>query len=178
MLSEVDFKFIAHVAEMNLSYATVEEFEARKDLFVQREAIFETINSEQTSFTVGHNKFSTWTEDELDRIRGYKQWNAETTIVENKTPSNAASVNWVDAGAVTGVKDQGQCGSCWAFSSTGAMEGANFNANGNLISYSEQELVDCCTYGSAGCNGGSMDGAFLYFESTKTELESDYTYTA
>ena len=62
MLSAIDFKFIAHVAEMNLSYATVEEFEARKDLFSQRDAIFEQINDEQSSFTVGHNKFSTWTE--------------------------------------------------------------------------------------------------------------------
>ena len=93
------------------------------------------------------------------------------------------SINWVEKGAVTPVKNQGQCGSCWSFSTTGALEGAYFIKNGELVSFSEQELVDCDNFKNGGrdhgCNGGLMDNAFKWIEKNNGLcLEEDYQYVS
>ena len=93
--------------------------------------------------------------------------NAKTVYFNTTADSGVpSSVNWLDAGAVTGVKDQGTCGSGWAFSATGSLEGAHFVATGELQSFSEQQLVDCTfiKYGNSGCTIGSQRNAFHYYE--------------
>merc|ERR1712048_716669 len=93
------------------------------------------------------------------------------------TVDSTAEVDWVSKGAVTPVKDQGQCGSCWAFSTTGGLEGAWELSSGNLVSMSEQQFVDCSKQNS-GCNGGLMDTAFSWAKSKNVATESSYAYTA
>merc|ERR1712157_478031 len=99
---------------------------------------------------------------------GVHEYNGETL---------AASVDWTTKGAVTPIKNQGQCGSCWAFSTTGGAEGQNFLVNNKLSSFSEQELVDCAgAEGNQGCNGGLMDDGFQFVEDHGLCFESAYPY--
>jgi len=146
-------------------------------------------NSHNHSYWFTTNKFADLTREEFARRYiggGYKNatsrvYNVDWSLVYNKKVSALpVSVDWTTKGAVTPVKDQGQCGSCWAFSTTGSTESAWFLKNGTLVSLSEQQLVDCsASEGNQGCNGGLMDYGFQYIIDNKgVTTEKAYPYTA
>lgn len=134
-------------------------------------------NQKNSTFTVGVNQFTdlTWEEFKNSYL---------STPIQNEVPSslktkheNGTEIDWREKGAVTPVKNQGMCGSCWAFSTTGSLEGAIQINKGNLPSLSEQELVDCSrSYGNNGCNGGLMEFGMKYIEDHKVGTEKDYPY--
>jgi C1A family cysteine protease len=141
-------------------------------------------NPTQTS-TVGLNEYADLSTAEFSALKScvnMKRTNKTQQTVEVADVSAIpASWNWNSQGAVTPIKNQGQCGSCWAFSTTGSLEGLNFLAGpqkGTLLSFSEQQLVDCSTsYGNQGCDGGLMDYAFEYSAAKGNEQEATYPYT-
>ena len=175
----VEFKFMQHLAKFAKSYVEVAEFNARLAFFELAEAEIQESNAAEANFTLGHNQFSDWSAAEYKAILGASPGvEAELRILPE---TNADEVNWITRGGVNAIKDQGQCGSCWAFSSVAALEGAHFVASGNLLSFSEQQLVDCAyggNYGSYGCNGGWPSAAMTYYENHDAELESTYPYTS
>jgi len=177
-LPEFDALFAAHVAELGLSFPTTESYNFRKATFALRDAEINAINSiSENTWEAGHNFLSTLTPDERKQWTGKLQRPADIKIVENPLtqPAAATSVDWRTKGAVNPVQNQGQCGSCWAFSSTAAMEGSHFINAGKLLKLSEQQLVDCDPK-SDGCNGGLEMYAFEYLAKHKQESESSYPY--
>jgi len=140
------------------------------------------------TFWLGMNAYADMTNQEFVKVmNGYNSTlraeRGQSRNVFTFNPSLGAlpdTVDWRTKGYVTPIKDQGQCGSCWAFSSTGALEGQHFAKAGQLVSLSEQNLVDCSKkQGNMGCNGGLMDYAFQYIADNKgIDTETSYPYEA
>jgi len=137
-------------------------------------------NKSGKSYRLGTNAFTHLTQEEFKATHlGFKvpkNFRRNTTSLPRKNLKT--SVDW--RSQLNDIKDQGQCGSCWAFSAVGALEGVHSIKKGNLYNLAEQELVDCSTsYGNEGCNGGLMDYAFQYAIDKKgLAAQTDYPYTA
>jgi C1A family cysteine protease len=177
--------FKEYMTTFSKSY-TGAEYGQRLAAFVENSLIIAEHNAKESTYTLGHNEVSDLTLAEFSkhyldmnfpgpRVPG--STGNEVLTADNSTVA-ASSLDWTSKGAVTAVKNQGQCGSCWSFSATGSLEGAFQIKNGKLTSFSEQELVACDKV-DQGCQGGLMDNAFTFI--TKNGglcTESAYPYTA
>jgi len=148
-------------------------------------AVIAEQNAKNESLKFGINQFTDLSQEQF-RIVGGLGWlplaehsSSFPSLGEHTHQGEtlAASVDWQHRGAVTPVKDQGQCGSCWAFSTTGGLEGAWQLATGSLISMAEQQFVDC-SKDNSGCNGGNSGRAISYAHTTAVATESSYSYKA
>ena len=205
-ISEDELSFMNYAARFNKIYEDVEEFAVRLERFIHWHRIISEHNSTDganglfhKNFKLGHNQFSDWTDDEYVAILGYGEHEtdesdksrvmdfdevSEKFEVFISWPWSLPDINWVKKGFNASVKDQGHCGSCWAFSAIGALEGAYFAKYGELLSFSAQQLIDCDTqshdvfWHDKGCKGGNMVDAFKYLEDKFAMLESVYPYTS
>jgi len=166
-------------------YATVALEQEAFAAYAANEMIIEEHNAKGLSYTLGHNAYSdmTWEAFKSTYVSGmesnpYLRRQKNFDLAAEAVPAVRDAVDWVAEGAVTPIKNQGQCGSCWAFSTTGSFEGAYKIATGDLVSFSEQQLVSCDKVDD-GCSGGLMDNAFKWIEENGGVCtESDYEYSS
>lgn len=170
------------ISEHNKVYNTVEEYTARFHRWLEVDAFVKEINHPDSgeTHTAGHNKFSDWTEEEFSKMLSLDEPEVKQESNFVATPSNATSFDWRSASScVNPVKDQGSCGSCWAFAATAVNESSYCIGGNALLNLSEQQYVDCSTaQGNLGCQGGWYWWAWDYSLNAGQELTSDYPYKA
>ena len=177
MEAEVTMEFSKFMKEHNKVYTTLDELQKRYDIFSENYMAIVEHNRVDRDFEMGVNQFADMTLAEIkERFLKKRALDIPCTLKHTKTAPKT-EIDWRNLKAVSPVKNQGNCGSCWAFSTVGALEGLHAIKKGSLVEYSEQELVDCSrSYGNEGCNGGDMSAAFQYVKDHGISTEAEYPY--
>ncbi|XP_003633102.1 thiol protease aleurain-like isoform X2 [Vitis vinifera] len=164
------------------SYKTVDEIKLRFEIFSENLKLIRSTNRKGLPYTLAVNQFADWTWEEFRRHRLGAAQNCSATLKGNHKLTDVIlpeTKDWREDGIVSPIKDQGHCGSCWTFSTTGALEAAYAQAFGKGISLSEQQLVDCAgAFNNFGCHGGLPSQAFEYIKyNGGLDTEEAYPYT-
>ena len=179
----LDRAFNVWLQSTNKIYNTPGEYHYRKNIFSKNSEKVDYMN-QVYNHKSALNQFADLTEEEfIAKFTGLKYTgNQKRSSIKHVSTGlgQQASIDWRAKGAVNPVKNQGQCGSCWAFSATSSIESAVFLRSGKLLNLAEQQLVDCSgAFGNLGCNGGWMDWSFNYLLSSGGQQQTaDYPYTA
>ena len=186
-----EVSFSTWINNAKRQYRSPDEQQYRKEIFTRNLAKIKEINNRQKDFELALNDFSDLTEDEFRaKYQGLKLPSQREIVPEpaeeiNKKaegPSHAqtGSIDWRARGTITPIKDQRQCGSCWAFAATSTIESAWKVSKGVLPVLSEQQMVDCAgSYGNYGCDGGWMGNAYRYVRDIGGQMSSSaYPYVA
>ena len=172
-------EFEAWKAHHGIKYESAFENAYREKVFLENKLKVELHNADKyKTYEMGLNQFSALTQEEFQQqFLGLVLPENFESVESLSDDADVGDVDWTTQGAVTPVKNQGSCGSCWAFSTTGALEGLSKVAYGKLQNFSEQQLVDCSgSYGNQACNGGLMDNAFKYVRDHGIVQEQEYPY--
>ncbi|XP_010514873.1 PREDICTED: thiol protease aleurain-like [Camelina sativa] len=175
----LSFSRFAH--RFGKKYESVEEMKLRFSVFKENLDLIRSINKKDLPYKLSVNQYADMTWQEFQRHRLGAAQNCSATLKGSHKVTEAAvpdTKDWRDDGIVSPVKNQGHCGSCWTFSTTGALEAAYHQAFGKKISLSEQQLVDCAgTFNNFGCHGGLPSQAFEYIKyNGGLDTEEAYPY--
>ncbi|KAK9705580.1 hypothetical protein RND81_07G067800 [Saponaria officinalis] len=174
--------FARFVRRHGKRYESVEEMKTRYGVFKESLKLIRETNRQNLPYKLHVNKYADWTWEEFRAQRLGAAQNCSATLKGSHKLSHVpapAEKDWRAEGIVSPVKNQGHCGSCWTFSTTGALEAAYAQAHGKNISLSEQQLVDCAgAFNNFGCNGGLPSQAFEYIKyNGGLDTEEAYPYT-
>ena len=187
----IDEKYHHYLSVHKKNIKSKNEYDMRIKIFEANLKFIKEASAEEDTHEYEVNKFADMTDEEYQSYLGYVSTtirnktsvDAEsnstdiTQVTSSATNSSFVTIDWRDKGAVNPIQDQGQWGSCWAFSATAAFEGAYFIKHGVLMKFSEKQLVDCSkNFGNSGCNGGWEGSAFDYLKNNSFCTEAEYPY--
>ncbi|CAI2374074.1 unnamed protein product [Moneuplotes crassus] len=178
--NQFEHQFTSYMTQFDKSYETENEYNFRREIFNKNLEIINAHNAKGFSSKLGVNEFTDWTDEEYKSMLGLRRQPLRSSqtlkTIKAKGEPELVSIDHRNEGLVTDVKNQGACGSCWAFSTVASIEGAYAKEHGELKSFSEAHLAECDKF-SGGCMGGWMINGLLFFTQRGPITDEEYPYS-